>query len=148
MTTPRQLRRAHPGYAGAAIARSVRRTRATRPWTFSQASKKPDQVVAVALRGIARLRAFDARDALADKEPRSHRALSLHLDRPAWLALELVLDELIGRVAEVDAPRHAVRLHPARRVHGVAPDVEHELAHADDPAHAGPAVHAEPDVDP
>src|SRR5919204_318880 len=97
---------------------------------------------------MARPGTLGVRDALTDQEPRSHWALSLHLDRPAWLALELVVDELVGRVAEVDAPRRAVRLHPARRVHRVAPDVEHELAQADDPTNAGPAVHAKPEIDP
>src|SRR5437868_9794141 len=85
--------------------------------------------------------------AFADEEPRAHRALPLHLDRPARLAVELVADELVGRVAQVDSPRYAVRLHPARRVHGISPDIEHELPQADYPAHAGPAAHADPEVD-
>src|SRR6266571_6474494 len=85
--------------------------------------------------------------AFADEKPRAHRGLPLHLDRPARLALELVADELVGRVAQVDSPRHAVRLHPARRVHRIAPDIEHELPQADDPGHAGPAVHTDPEVD-
>src|SRR5437867_12952097 len=98
-----------------------------------------------ARRGHARLRALGAGAAFADEKPRAHRTLPLHLDRPARLAVELVADELVGRVAQVDSPRHAVRLHPARRVHGIAPDIEHELPQADDPAHAGPAVHTDPE---
>src|SRR5438094_872061 len=98
-------------------------------------------------RGHARQRALSVGAAFADEKPRAHRALPLHLDRSARLAGELVADELVGRVAQVDPPRHAVRLHPARRVHRIAPDVEHELPQADDPADAGPAIHADPEVD-
>src|SRR5436309_12377763 len=47
----------------------------------------------------------------------------------------------------MDSPGQAVRLHPARRILRIAPDVEHELPQADDPADAGPAVHADPEVD-
>src|SRR5437763_6137521 len=98
-------------------------------------------------RGHARPRALRLSATFADKEPRAHRALPLHLDRPARLAVELVADELVGRVAQVDPPRDAVRFHPARCVPGIAPDVKHELPQADDPADARPAVHADPEVD-
>src|SRR5207253_2612991 len=94
--------------------------------------------------GHARVRARGVGAAFADEKPRAHRALPLHLDRPARLAVELVADELVGRVAQLYPPRHAVRLHPARRVHGISPDIEHELPQADYPAHAGPAAHADP----
>src|SRR5687767_6951507 len=98
-------------------------------------------------RGDARPRGLGPGTAFPDEEPRAHRALPLHVDRPARLALEVVADELVRRFAEVDPPRHAVRLHAARGVHGVAPDVENELSQSDDPAHAGPAVYADPEVD-
>src|SRR5688500_7529543 len=97
-------------------------------------------------RGDARPRGLGPGTALADEEPRAHRALPLHVDRPARLALEVVADELVRRFAEVDPPWHAVRLHPARGVHGIAPDIEHELSQTDDPAHAGAAVDADPEV--
>src|SRR5712691_9834283 len=97
--------------------------------------------------GHARPRTLDVGVAFAEEKPRAHRTLPLHLDRTARLAVELVADELVRRVTQVDPPRHAVRLHPARRVHGIAPDVEHELPQTDDPADAGPAVHADPEVD-
>src|SRR3989442_7354402 len=74
-----------------------------------------------ARRGHARLHALGAGETFTDEKPRAHRALPLHLDRPARLAVELVADELVGRVAELYSPRHALRLHPARRVHGIAP---------------------------
>src|SRR5206468_12178247 len=100
-----------------------------------------------ARRGHARPRALGVGAAFAEEKPRAHRTLPLHLDRPARLAVELVADELVGRVAQVDPPRYAVRFHPARCIHGIAPDIEHELPQADDPADAGPAVHADPEVD-
>src|SRR3989442_10521155 len=100
-----------------------------------------------ACRGHVLPRALGVGVPFADEKPRAHRALPLHLDRPARLAVELVADELVGRVAELYSPRHALRLHPARRVHGIAPYIEHELPQADHPAHAGPAVHADPEVD-
>src|SRR5437763_4796266 len=98
-------------------------------------------------RGHARPRALRLSATFADKEPCAHRALPLDLDRPARLAVELGADELIGRVAQVDPPRHAVRFHPARCVHGIAPNIEDKLPQADDPADTGPAVHADPEVD-
>src|SRR5687768_10751543 len=47
----------------------------------------------------------------------------------------------------MDAARYAVRLHATRGVHGIAPDVEHELGQTDDSAHAGPTVHSDPELD-
>ena len=50
--------------------------------------------------------------ALPDEEPCPHRALSLHLDRSALLALEVVADELVRGIADLD-PRRAHRATPS-----------------------------------
>src|SRR5262245_25670755 len=69
---------------------------------------------------------------LADDEVRLHPSLALDLDRVARLELEHGRQERLGRRGHVNAPWHAVRLHAARRVHGVAPQVVDELLLADD----------------
>ena len=47
----------------------------------------------------------------------------------------------------MDPPGHAVGLHPARGVDGVAPEVVGEFAGADDPGDDGSAVHADADLE-
>src|SRR5262245_23875007 len=88
-----------------------------------------------------------SRASLADQEPRAHRTLPLHIDHPPRLALELVADELVRRFADLDTPRQAIRLHPARGVHGIAPDVEDEFPQTDHSTDAASAVHSDPEVD-
>src|SRR4029079_7011282 len=87
----------------------------------------------------------DGRRAVAPRAaeiPRLDLAFPLDRDPPARHALELVPDELVGRVGDLDPPGRPVRFHAARGVHRVTPEVvEEPLA----PDHAG---HDRAGVDP
>src|SRR5918994_450419 len=66
--------------------------------------------------------------------PGFDRALALHLDEPQWLGGEVVAQELPGRASDLDRVGGPMGLHPARHVHGIAPEVVEEAAAPD---HAG-----------
>ena len=75
-----------------------------------------------------------------DEVPGLHRALPLDLDRPTLRADELVLQQIVRRTGDLDLPRRPVRLHPARRVHRVAPQVVQEPLRADHPGDDRPEL--------
>src|SRR5262245_6418919 len=82
----------------------------------------------------------------ADKRPGLDLALSLHVDEAAWLGLEVVREQLPGRAGALDRVRRPVRLHSARDVDGVAPEVVEE---ASPPDHSGDdRAGADPDAKP
>jgi hypothetical protein len=60
-----------------------------------------------------------------------HGAVTAKIVRTAAFAIEPVAQLAPGCLTDVDAPRDALRLEPAGNVHGVAPDVEGELAVSD-----------------
>src|SRR5439155_10817550 len=96
---------------------------------------------------LARWEIITLRGALADQKPSGHGALALDFDHATWLELETVFEQLVGCFANMDAAGDAVRLHAARRIDGVAPDIEHELLKADDATDARAGFDANPKID-
>src|SRR5262245_66393364 len=70
-----------------------------------------------------------------DEVPRLQVAFALHRDRPPRLVDELVLEQLLRRAGDLDPSRAPVRLHAARGVHGVPPEVVQESLPADHARH-------------
>ena len=70
--------------------------------------------------------------------PKAALAFDRHL--ATLLELVVVLEPLIGAFGHLDAPANAVRLHPAGRVHRVAPQVVDELRSPITPATTGPEL--------
>ena len=70
-------------------------------------------------------------------------ALVLRFHLAAVLALEAVLDELVGGAADVHFTGLTAAFHAAGGVHGIAPDVVGELALAHHACHHRTGVHAD-----
>ena len=70
----------------------------------------------------------------AEQQVGHHRPLPADVDHAARLELQGILQALVRRLGDLHPARDAVRFHPARGVHGVAPDVVDELP---EPDHAG-----------
>src|SRR5439155_3981498 len=80
----------------------------------------------------------------ADEVPGLHLALALDGDRSPPPALELVLQQLVGRARDLDLARDAVGFHAARRVHCVAVKVVEEALGPDHARDDGSGVDADP----
>ena len=83
----------------------------------------------------------------SDDQKGRHGPVALQVDRAARLQLELLAEEAVCRLADLDSTRHALLLQAAGHVHRVAPDVEGNLALADDPAHRDSRMDADPEID-
>src|SRR5688572_10703154 len=83
------------------------------------------------------------RFARADEAPRLDLPLALHLYEPERLDYEVVSQKLEGRARDLDRVGRPVRLHPARHVHGVAPQVVEEPAAPDHSGHDRPRADAD-----
>ena len=79
----------------------------------------------------------------ADEPPGLDRALALHVDEPDRLGHEVVAQELPRRARDLDLVGGPVRLHPARHVHRVAPQVVEETAASDHSGHDRPRADAD-----
>src|SRR6476660_1979669 len=79
-----------------------------------------------------------------DQVPRLHVALALDRDGSARLADELVLDQLLRGSGDLDAVGRPLRLHAARGIDRVTPQVIQEALAADDAGNDGTRVDADP----
>src|SRR5215213_6345145 len=84
----------------------------------------------------------------ADESPGLHLAFAFHVDEPDRLGDEVGAQQLPGRTRDLDLVRCPVRLHAARHVHRVAPEVVEEAAASDHASHdrAGADPDPEPEV--
>src|SRR4029450_557123 len=83
-----------------------------------------------------------------DEDVRVHLTLALDADEAAPFADEPVFDQGEGCPADLDGPRQALRLHPARRVDDIAPEVVSELVGPDDPVNDRTGVDPDAETDP
>src|SRR6266540_4771823 len=86
--------------------------------------------------------------AFRDEDVRVHLTLALDADEAAPFTDEPVFDQGEGCPADLDRPRQALRLHPARRVDDIAPEVVSELVGPDDPGTDRTGVDPDAEMDP
>src|SRR5712664_4200742 len=89
-------------------------------------------------RGVSARSWSRGESALPDEPPCDHHALSLHLRWPTQLAHEGLRDQAVRRLGDLNPTRLPGGLHACRRIHGVTPDVEHELRRPMTPPIIGP----------
>src|SRR5436189_3211243 len=83
-----------------------------------------------------------------EEEMRSHPPLALDVDDAALLELEPLRQPGSRAVRDMDGTGDSLRLHPARRVDRVTPQVVAELLDADHARHDGTDVDSDPELDP